>query len=100
MQEIDKGAMDFNIPIVKANRELVASINGGLKDPSVLVFDPNWGIGRTIEKKNRRTKEFKYPSLTGIYRPKNEEDIAFMSVSKITTFSQHWEKNLRFSAGV
>ncbi|KAL3512034.1 hypothetical protein ACH5RR_024751 [Cinchona calisaya] len=27
--EIEKGAMEFNIPIIRANRKLVASVNGG-----------------------------------------------------------------------
>lgn len=42
MREIDKGAREFNIPISKANRKLVASENGGLQNPSCLIFNPEW----------------------------------------------------------
>uniref|UniRef100_A0A0R0IPX4 Amidase domain-containing protein n=1 Tax=Glycine max TaxID=3847 RepID=A0A0R0IPX4_SOYBN len=48
--EIAEGENEFNIPIIRANRKLVASKNG-----------------------------FNYPSISGIQRPESEEDIAFMS---------------------
>lgn len=76
-----KGTKEFNIPIIRANRELVASTNGGLHYPSVLVFNPEWGINTNGQEQGG--KRFKYPyCLSGdIKRPQNEEDIAFMDVS-------------------
>lgn len=76
MVENAKGAKEFNIPIIRANRRLVASTDGGLHDPSVLIFNPYWGIEQAQE-----SKSFKYPCLCGIQRPQSEEDIAYMNVS-------------------
>ncbi|XP_019052514.1 PREDICTED: uncharacterized protein LOC104592689 isoform X2 [Nelumbo nucifera] len=69
-----KGARNINIPIFRANRKLVASVNGGLQDPSVLVFNPEWN-GRETSHEIRR---FSYPYLSDVRRP-DTEDIAFMS---------------------
>ncbi|XP_057948254.1 uncharacterized protein LOC131143913 [Malania oleifera] len=77
--EIVKGAAEFNIPIFRANRKLVASANGGLHDPSALVFNPEW----CSEPARHNDKSFNYPSLSGIRRPESEEDIAFMSVLEL-----------------
>ncbi|XP_048228891.1 glutamyl-tRNA(Gln) amidotransferase subunit A isoform X2 [Ricinus communis] len=78
--EIAKGAKEFNLPITKANRRLVASENGGLHNPSCLVFNPEW----THEHAGKiASKRFSYPALPGIQRPKSEEDIAFMSVLEL-----------------
>lgn len=67
----------MNIPIIKANRETVASENGGLHHPSPLVFNADW----EHRLDHGATKRFSYPSISGIQRPESEEDIAFMSVS-------------------
>ncbi|KAB2609021.1 glutamyl-tRNA(Gln) amidotransferase subunit A-like [Pyrus ussuriensis x Pyrus communis] len=67
MLEIVKCAKKFNIPTIRANRKLVGSVNGGLQDPSALIFP--------------LSTKFNYPSLSGIYRPKNDDDIAFMTIS-------------------
>ncbi|KAK7399304.1 hypothetical protein VNO78_10485 [Psophocarpus tetragonolobus] len=74
--EIAEGANEFNIPIIKANRKLVASENGGLHYPSPLVFNADWNY-QPVHFENKR---FNYPSISGIQRPESEEDIAFMSV--------------------
>ncbi|KAF8394454.1 hypothetical protein HHK36_020662 [Tetracentron sinense] len=79
VREMVKGATEFNIPIFKANRKLVASVNGGLHDPSVLVFNSEWGD----ETKPHGPKRFHYPSLSSIQRPDKEEDIAFMSILEL-----------------
>ncbi|KAM6600290.1 hypothetical protein CsatA_019899 [Cannabis sativa] len=77
MLEIVKGTEEFNIPIIRANRKLVASINGGLQYPSVLVFNPQWGTSQHQPTKSNR---FKYPSSSAtLRRPSNDEDIAFMT---------------------
>jgi len=77
MLEIKQGVEEFNMPIIEANRKIVASTNGGLHDPSYMVFNPRWGS----EQEKDTSKKFSYPSLAGVQRPKREEDIAFMSVS-------------------
>ena len=79
MQEIAKGATELNVPIIEANRKLVASVNGGLRDPSVLVFNPQWSS--ITEHSSER---FKYPFSAFTSRPPNDEDIAFMTVSPMT----------------
>uniref|UniRef100_A0A803NVN2 Amidase domain-containing protein n=1 Tax=Cannabis sativa TaxID=3483 RepID=A0A803NVN2_CANSA len=81
MLEIVKGAEEFNIPIIRANRKLVASINGGLQYPSVLVFNPKWGTSQHQPPKSNR---FKYPSSSAtLRRPSNDEDIAFMTITEL-----------------
>ncbi|XP_040985923.1 glutamyl-tRNA(Gln) amidotransferase subunit A isoform X1 [Juglans microcarpa x Juglans regia] len=79
IREVAKGAKDFNIPIIRANRKLVASVNGGLNNPSSLVFNPEWGS----EKPQSIDKRFSYPSVSGTKRPESEEDVAFMSVLEL-----------------
>ncbi|XP_061369895.1 uncharacterized protein LOC133312671 [Gastrolobium bilobum] len=79
IEEIAKGAKEFNIPIIIANRKLVASENGGLHYPSPLVFNADWDH-RPVHSANKR---FNYPSISGIQRPESEEDIAFMSVLEL-----------------
>ncbi|CAL5361716.1 unnamed protein product [Camellia sinensis] len=79
MLEIEKGVKEFNQPIIKSNRKLVASANGGLHNPSCLVFNPHWGN----EQAQDVGKKFNIPSLSGVQRPKNEEDIAFMTVLEL-----------------
>lgn len=79
VQDVAEGAVDYNIPIIRINRKSVASINGGLQNPSPLVFSPRWdAVG---EQFNRESRRFDYPPPSGIQRPKSDEDIAFMSVS-------------------
>ncbi|XP_042477019.1 glutamyl-tRNA(Gln) amidotransferase subunit A isoform X3 [Macadamia integrifolia] len=78
-EEMAKGAIELNIPIFRANRKLVASHNGGLHDPSVLVFNPEWGSKETPGQR----KPFSYPSLSGVKRPDDDEDITFMSVLEL-----------------
>ncbi|XP_043720831.1 LOW QUALITY PROTEIN: putative amidase AmiD [Telopea speciosissima] len=88
-EEMAKGATDrLNIPIFRANRKLVASLNGGLHDPSVLVFNPEWGgiiTQETTPVVRGQHRPFTYPSLSspGIKRPDDDEDIAFMSVLEL-----------------
>jgi hypothetical protein len=77
MLDIVEGVKELNIPIIRANRKLVASVNGGLSDPSCLVFNSGWGKEAALNV----TKRFNYPSLSGIQKPRSEQDIAFMSVS-------------------
>ncbi|XP_038905194.1 glutamyl-tRNA(Gln) amidotransferase subunit A [Benincasa hispida] len=79
MDEVLKGAEEFNLPTIRANRKLVASRNGGLHNPSPLVFNPEWAN----ENIRHKSKRFCYPSVSGVKRPKNEEDIAFMSVLEL-----------------
>ncbi|KAG5618784.1 hypothetical protein H5410_018608 [Solanum commersonii] len=80
MLEIEKGANDFNIPIIRSNRKLVASIDGGLHKPSCLVFNSAWKARQLEHEPN---KKFNYPSPAGIQRPKSDEDIAFMSILEL-----------------
>ncbi|KAG5537337.1 hypothetical protein RHGRI_024700 [Rhododendron griersonianum] len=79
MVEIEMGVKEFNQPIVTANRKLVASENGGLHNPSYLVFNGHW----SSEPAQDMRKKFSYPSVTGVRRPESEEDIAFMSVLEL-----------------
>lgn len=79
MVEIEKGVKEFNQPIITANRKLVASDNGGLYNPSYLVFNAHWGS----EPAQDMRMKFGYPPVSGVHKPKSEEDIAFMSVSPL-----------------
>ncbi|RDY10844.1 gatA, partial [Mucuna pruriens] len=79
IEEIAKGANEFNIPIIKADRKLVASENGGLHYHSSLVFNADWNY----QPVNHENKRFNYPSISEIQRPESEEDIAFMSVLEL-----------------
>ncbi|KAK7318360.1 hypothetical protein RJT34_03059 [Clitoria ternatea] len=78
-QEIAEGAYELNLPIIKGNRKLVASENGGLHYPSPLVFNADWAY-RPVHPENNR---FNYPTISGIQRPESEEDIAFMTVLEL-----------------
>ncbi|PON71256.1 Amidase [Parasponia andersonii] len=80
MLEVVKGAKEFNIPIMRANRKLVASVDGGLHYPSVLVFNPQWGATKHSQP---NIKTFKYPSSSAVRRPSNDEDIAFMTIIEL-----------------
>ncbi|KAI8016743.1 Glutamyl-tRNA(Gln) amidotransferase subunit A [Camellia lanceoleosa] len=73
------GVKGFNQPIIKSNQKLVASTNGGLHNPSCLVFNPHWAN----EQAQDLRKKFNIPSLSGVQRPKIEEDIAFMTVLEL-----------------
>lgn len=91
MLEIVRGQKEFNLPIITANRKLVASEDGGLRNPSYLVFNSGWGS----EQSQHATKTFNYPSLSGIKKPRSEEDIAFMSVSLL--LQSHWAVTMAVS---
>ncbi|XP_062091485.1 uncharacterized protein LOC133797559 [Humulus lupulus] len=80
MLETVKSAKELNIPTIRANRKLVASINGGLQYPSVLIFNPQWG---TTQHSPPNTTTFKYPSSSAFQRPSNDEDIAFMTITEL-----------------
>ncbi|KAL3343428.1 hypothetical protein AABB24_027118 [Solanum stoloniferum] len=80
MLEIEKGANDFNIPIIRSNRKLVASTDGGLHNPSCLVFNSAWKAQQLEHEPN---KKLNYPSPDGIQRPKSDEDTAFMSILEL-----------------
>ncbi|KAL8123162.1 uncharacterized protein LOC141717438 isoform X2 [Apium graveolens] len=79
MLEIEKGARELNIPISEANRKLVASENGGLHNPSCLIFNPEWDSKET----QTAIKRFKYPTVIGLQRPSSDEDISFMTVLEL-----------------
>lgn len=79
MLEIEKGVKELNIPITQANRKLVASINGGLENPSYLVFNSAWNIDHA----QNAIKRFNYPALSGVQRHESDEDIAFMSILEL-----------------
>ncbi|XP_044977845.1 putative amidase AmiD isoform X2 [Hordeum vulgare subsp. vulgare] len=76
LREMEDGAKEFNVPAFRENRRLVALKNGGLHDPSVLVFKSSWGS----ESKVKESETFDYPQASMIHRPSNDEDIAFMSI--------------------
>ncbi|EPS58185.1 amidase-like protein, partial [Genlisea aurea] len=82
MVEIERGAEEFNIPIIESNRRLVARENGGLQNPSPLIFNSAWRVEEE-EEEDDKTKRFNYPSPSGVQRPKSDEDIAFMSVLEL-----------------
>ncbi|XP_020254430.1 uncharacterized protein LOC109831506 isoform X2 [Asparagus officinalis] len=79
VKEMMRGAKEFNIPTFRENRELVASEDGGLHNPSVLVFNSSWGSNEAPIK----VEKFNYPSLSGVQRPTKEDDIAFMTVLEL-----------------
>ncbi|KAI3686328.1 hypothetical protein L1987_80002 [Smallanthus sonchifolius] len=79
MLEIEKGAKELTIPIIKDNRKIVAATNGGLKYPSPLVFNSVW----KREEMDDDVKSFSYPSVSGVTRPENDEDIAFMTILEL-----------------
>lgn len=77
MMEIEKGAKETNIPIIRSNRKLVASANGGLENHSCLTFSSAWNDDQSPAANTR----FNYPSISHVERPDSDEDVAFMSVS-------------------
>ncbi|CAA7396018.1 unnamed protein product [Spirodela intermedia] len=79
VREMAKGAKELNVPAFRADRKLVASEDGGLHNPSVLVFNSDWSKSKV----QRKTGGFNYPLAAGAKRPINEEDIAFMSVLEL-----------------
>ncbi|KAJ8536131.1 hypothetical protein K7X08_034532 [Anisodus acutangulus] len=80
MLEIEKGANDFNIPIIRSNRKLVATTDGGLQNPSCLVFNSAWKVQQL---ENEPNNNLNYPSPAGVQRPKSDEDITFMSILEL-----------------
>ncbi|XP_020593088.1 uncharacterized protein LOC110033448 isoform X2 [Phalaenopsis equestris] len=79
VREIAEGAKEFNIPGFRENRKLVASVDGGLHNPSVLVFGSSWGV----RDGSHDSPKFNYPNLSGVKRPEEEEDIAFMTILEL-----------------
>uniref|UniRef100_A0ACD5XML4 Uncharacterized protein n=1 Tax=Avena sativa TaxID=4498 RepID=A0ACD5XML4_AVESA len=79
LREMEDGAKEFNVPAFRENRKLVALENGGLHNPSVLVFKSSWS-GKTKAKENKR---FEYPHTSTVHRPSNDEDTAFMSIVEL-----------------
>lgn len=77
--EVAKGAEELNIPIIRANRKSVASVDGGLQNPSCLVFNPNWGS----EQPDGINRRFAHTVPSDVQRPGSDEDIAFMSVLEL-----------------
>nr|CAB3489937.1 unnamed protein product [Digitaria exilis] len=76
LREMEDGAKEFNVPAFRENRKLVASENGGLHNPSVLLFKSSW----SSDSMTSETRTFDYPCASAVRRPSNDEDIAFMSV--------------------
>ncbi|RZC60419.1 hypothetical protein C5167_022166 [Papaver somniferum] len=83
--EMGKGAKDFNVPIYRANRKLVASEDGGLHDPSVLVFNPEWSSRSSTDAKTSQNihKRFSCPTASGVQKPNLDEDVALMNVFEL-----------------
>lgn len=82
---MEDGAKEFNVPAFRENQKLVASENGGLHNPSVLLFKSSW----TSDSMTSVTRSFKYPRASSVHRPTNDEDIAFMSVSFLNHLVSH-----------
>ncbi|TVU24677.1 hypothetical protein EJB05_27128, partial [Eragrostis curvula] len=78
LREMEDGAKEFNIPAFRQNRKLVALENGGLHNPSALVFKSQWRDSASTE-----SRSFDYPRPSNVHRPSNDEDIAFMSVIEL-----------------
>ncbi|VAH65530.1 unnamed protein product [Triticum turgidum subsp. durum] len=79
LREMENGAKEFNVPAFRENRRLVAIKDGGLHDPSVLVFQSSW----SSKSKVKESETFDYPQASMIQRPSNDEDIAFMSIIEL-----------------
>ncbi|WVZ51399.1 hypothetical protein U9M48_002550 [Paspalum notatum var. saurae] len=79
LREMEDGAIEFNVPAFRENRKLVASENGGLHNPSVLLFKSSWSGDSMISE----TRIFDYPRASAVHRPTNDEDIAYMSVLEL-----------------
>eukprot|EP01018_Ginkgo_biloba_P017905 Gb_32412 [translate_table: standard] len=78
-QEMAEGALTLNLPGFEINRKLVAFSDGGLHNPSILVFDPNMN-GKPVPSFHG---SFKYPILHDIVRPANDDDLAFMTILEL-----------------
>ncbi|CAN1138545.1 Glutamyl-tRNA(Gln) amidotransferase subunit A [Linum perenne] len=77
--KVAQEAVELNLPIAESNRKLVASVNGGLENPSCLVFNSDWAPGNGAGVKN-----FNHPSVSGVNkRPENDEVIAFMNILEL-----------------
>jgi len=79
LREMEDGAKEFNVLAFRENRKLVASENGGLHNPSVLLFKSSWN-GDSMKSE---AITFDYPRASAVHRPSNDEDIAFMSVIEL-----------------
>ncbi|KAF7024416.1 hypothetical protein CFC21_036779 [Triticum aestivum] len=79
LREMENGAKEFNVPAFRENRRLVAIKDGGLHDPSLLVFQSSW----SSKSKVKESETFDYPQASMIQRPSNDEDIAFMSIIEL-----------------
>jgi len=79
LREMEDGAKEFNVPAFRENRKLVASENGGLHNPTVLLFKSSWN-GDSMKSE---AITFDYPRASAVHRPSNDEDIAFMSVIEL-----------------
>ncbi|KAF0897082.1 hypothetical protein E2562_033632 [Oryza meyeriana var. granulata] len=79
LREMEDGAKEFNVPAFRDNRKLVALENGGLNNPSALVFKSSWSDESKISEK----KSFEYPHTSSVHRPSKDEDIAFMSIIEL-----------------
>uniref|UniRef100_A0A0D3HMN4 Amidase domain-containing protein n=1 Tax=Oryza barthii TaxID=65489 RepID=A0A0D3HMN4_9ORYZ len=79
LREMEDGAKEFNVPAFRDNRKLVALENGGLHNPSALVFKSSW----SDESKISENKSFQYPHTSSVHRPSKDEDIAFMSIIEL-----------------
>uniref|UniRef100_A0A0E0MG09 Amidase domain-containing protein n=1 Tax=Oryza punctata TaxID=4537 RepID=A0A0E0MG09_ORYPU len=79
LREMEDGAKEFNIPAFRDNRKLVALENGGLQNPSALLFKSSWSDESKISEK----KSFQYPHTSSVHRPSKDEDIAFMSIIEL-----------------
>ncbi|XP_073013658.1 uncharacterized protein [Typha latifolia] len=78
LQEMEKGAEEFNIPAYGVNRKLVASVDGGLHHPSVLVFNSSWN-----NEAAHLDKKFDYPHISEVWRSSKDDDIAFMTILEL-----------------
>ena len=85
LREMEDGAKEFNVPAFRENRKLVASENGGLHNPTVLLFKSSWN-GDSMKSE---AITFDYPRASAVHRPSNDEDIAFMSVSFLNHLATH-----------
>ncbi|XBI29873.1 hypothetical protein VPH35_053753 [Triticum aestivum] len=79
LREMENGAKEFNVPAFRENRRLVAMKDGGLHDPSVLVFKSSW----SSKSKVKESEMFDCPQTSMTQRPSNDEDIAFMSIIEL-----------------
>ncbi|KAK8447778.1 hypothetical protein SEVIR_8G151300v4 [Setaria viridis] len=90
LREMEDGAKEFNVPAFRENRKLVASENGGLHNPSVLLFKSSWSGDSIISE----TRTFNYPGAPAVHRPSNDEDIAFMSLGELVRTKQITSREL------